>query len=123
PQHGRARSKCNNLQSWTPMICRISKLKYLPLALVAAATLATSLVPTVQAQTYYVVVPAHGKSSPDAAIRLNLGTAALPEGWVGVQYEGFDFNSLLLITGDPTLEPALTQWRLDSGQLPEGLTL
>lgn len=89
---------------------------------VAAGTLA-AFSAQASADTYHVVVPAPGKAAPYAAIQLELSPANLPVGWVGDPFVGFDFNTVLRITGDPALDMSQVVWSAYSGTPPEGLTL
>jgi hypothetical protein len=57
-----------------------------------------------------------------ADITVALKTATLSAGKAGTAYAGFDFNSVLQVTGD-TVVPSAVTWNVSSGTLPAGLTL
>lgn len=75
------------------------------------------------ASDYYIVIPAiKNRAAVDANIHVTLSSFALPGGVTGRAYAGFDFNSVLQVTGDPAFNGSVT-WAVDSGTLPPGLTL
>jgi hypothetical protein len=77
-----------------------------------------------QANSYFVVVPTPGKTSVSApSINVSLAGYTLPGGMSGQPYAGFDFRTLLSVTGDPTFTGIGVRWRVVSGSLPAGLTL
>lgn len=90
---------------------------------IVATLLALSL--PVLASEYYVVVPAPGhvagKPLPDISVALN--PVALPAAFVGEAYAGFDFNTVLQVTGDPNFQGQQVTWSVVSGSLPAGLSL
>ncbi|WP_434716025.1 Ig domain-containing protein [Paraburkholderia sp. A3RO-2L] len=57
-----------------------------------------------------------------ADITVALKTATLSAGKAGTAYSGFDFNSVLQVTGD-TVVPSAVTWSVANGTLPAGLTL
>lgn len=65
-------------------------------------------------QTYQVV---------SLNIVVALAAKTLPFGVTGDSYGGFDFKSLVTVTGDPTFSPGATTWSLAAGSLPPGLTM
>lgn len=76
------------------------------------------------ASNFYVVVPVPGQASAGARdINVSLAPAVLPSGLVGQAYAGFNFNSLLSVTGDPGYTGYGLKWSIVSGSLPAGLTL
>lgn len=89
-------------------------------AILAAVLALTSL--SSAAFDYYLVVPIPGKT-PAADISVSLGAYVLPQAVVGAPYGGFDFKAVLLVTGDPAFNAKTAQWALESGSLPQGLTL
>jgi hypothetical protein len=89
-----------------------------------AALLATSL--PAFAGTYYVVVPVPGKSAtaPVAEpIKVALSSYSLPGAVAGQPYAGFDFRSVLSVSGDSGFNPANVVWTVSEGALPQGLRL
>ncbi|KVP16863.1 putative Ig domain-containing protein [Burkholderia ubonensis] len=56
-------------------------------------------------------------------ITVALNTATLPAGAVGSAYAGYNFNSVLQVTGDPNVSSSDVAWTIASGALPAGLTL
>jgi hypothetical protein len=74
-----------------------------------------------RANNYFVVVPspAHVASSTQVA----LSGYSLPAGLIGHAYSGFDFSSVLQVTGDPNYTPANVRWSVTGGALPAGMTL
>jgi hypothetical protein len=91
--------------------------------IIAAALMAASL--PVFASNYYVVVPMPGHTAsaaqPDISVALN--PVVLPMAFVGEAYAGFDFNTVLQVTGDPNFQGQQVTWAVASGSLPQGLTL
>lgn len=72
---------------------------------------------------YYVVVPVPSRTvSPSVAGTLN-AYAPLPGGYVGAPYAGFDFKSLLQVSGDANFSASYARWAVSAGQLPAGLSL
>ena len=88
---------------------------------VAGALLGASA--AASAANYYVVVPVPNRTASSGNINVSLGSVALPAGVVNRSYAGFDFNSLLSVTGDPSYTGYGVHWRVVSGSLPAGLTL
>ena len=88
---------------------------------VAGATLAASA--AASATNYYVVVPVPNHTVSTGNINVSLSGLTLPAGVVNRAYAGFDFNSLLSVTGDPAYTGYGVHWRVVSGSLPAGLTL
>ncbi len=87
-------------------------------ALLAATSLAAS------AAEFYVVVPVKNKKAPAPTVSVSLATYGLPAGKVGAAYAGFDFNTALSVTGDPSFSSSNVTWSTASGSsLPPGLTL
>lgn len=93
------------------------KKSLLLLPLIAALSIAAA---PASAANYHIVVPAPGKASSYAEIKLALSPATLPSGYVGAPYAGFNFNTALQITGDSSLDMSQVSY---SGALPQGLTL
>jgi len=93
------------------------------LAAAVVALCATSGV--ARANNYYVVVPspAHVASSTQPKIQVALNGYSLPAGLIGHAYSGFDFSSVLQVTGDPNYTPANVRWSVTGGALPAGMTL
>lgn len=75
------------------------------------------------ATDYYVVVPVPNRTIAADKISVAINPIALPAGQVGVAYAGFDFRSVLLVTGDPAFSHGAVTWKVASGTLPAGLTL
>lgn len=75
------------------------------------------------AAQYYVVVPVPNRTILTENISVVLATASLPAGMVGSMYAGFDFNTLLRVTGDPGFTAGGVRWSVVGGALPAGLTL
>jgi uncharacterized lipoprotein NlpE involved in copper resistance len=74
------------------------------------------------AADYYLVVPVpNHKSALDVSV--SLGGYSLPNAVAGQPYAGFDFKSVIQVTGDPNFRPSFAQWALDAGSLPQGMTL
>jgi len=72
---------------------------------------------------YYVVVPVAGKAAQLDGIKVSLNSYALPGAIAGLPYAGFNFNSVLSITGDSQLNASLVSWRVVGGALPAGISL
>jgi hypothetical protein len=90
--------------------------------LILAGLLATSV--HAYASQFFVVIPFPGKTtSVDPDISVALAGYALPDALVGQPYAGFDFKSLLSVTGDARYTGAGVRWRVGSGSLPAGLRL
>jgi hypothetical protein len=98
------------------------KLKPSQIAL-GALLLATSV--SSFASNYYVVVPVPAKTTSDGAknISVSLVSYSLPSGQVGQPYAGFDFKTLLSVTGDASYSGYGVHWSIAAGSLPAGLTL
>lgn len=91
--------------------------------LITAALLAATSF-AAQATDYFVVVPVKGKTVNASAIDVALSAySTLPLAVVGVPYSGFDFKTLLSVTGDPGYTGYGLKWSIASGALPAGLTL
>lgn len=76
------------------------------------------------ASNFYVVVPVPAKTSAGIKnINVALTGYSLPSGLVGQAYAGFDFKSLLAVTGDASYTGYGVRWSVASGSLPAGLTL
>lgn len=86
---------------------------------ILAAMLAAASLSAVAAD-FYVVVPVPNRASP---VTVALNSYSLPDGTVGVAYAGFDFKSLLQISGDPAYAGSGVTWAITGGTLPTGLTL
>ncbi|KVP75464.1 hypothetical protein WJ97_13990 [Burkholderia ubonensis] len=87
------------------------------------ASLLAACLPAFAGQ-FFVVVPIPGKSTTGApAINVSLAGYALPAGLAGQPYAGFDFKSLLSVSGDPSYTGYGVHWSVVSGSLPAGLTL
>ena len=65
-------------------------------------------------QTYQVVA---------LNITVALAAATLPAGVTGNNYPGFDFKSVLTVSGDVAYTPGAATWSLVSGSLPAGMAL
>jgi hypothetical protein len=90
--------------------------------LILAGLMATSL--HAFAGQFFVVIPFPGKTSvADPTINVALTGYALPDALVGQAYAGFDFRSLLSVTGDSSYTSSGVRWRVVSGSLPAGLKL
>lgn len=101
---------------------------------ILVALLALANLPVLAAE-YFVVVPIQGKTapaspstpsgdpapSPQPEIAVGLNAYTLPDGVVGATYAGFDFKSVLQVTGDAAYDPA--QATFTAANLPAGLTL
>lgn len=75
------------------------------------------------ASDYYVVVPVPNRTIAADKISVAINPITLPAGQVGVAYAGFDFRSVLQVTGDPAFSQGAVTWKVASGTLPAGLTL
>jgi hypothetical protein len=90
---------------------------------ILAAILATVAAQSFAAD-YYLVVPVPNRAATAVAkIQVSLNAAALPAGRLDTAYAGFDFNSLLQVTGDSDFTAPGVQWGLAGGALPDGLAL
>ena len=90
------------------------------LALACAALMGSGMA---AASDYYIVTPVRGKTVSASAITVALSAYALPEAVAGVPYAGFDFKSVLQVTGDATYSGTGVSWSVASGALPAGMTL
>ncbi len=77
---------------------------------------------------YYVVVPVPNRTvqeapAPVAPITVSLANYALPGATVGKAYTGFDFRSVLQVTGDAAYNPEGVSFTLSAGGLPQGMVL
>lgn len=80
--------------------------------------------PAFSAKFYLVAPIAPGnRTTPAESISVSLNSYQLPTGVVGHAYAGFDFNSVLQVSGDPDYKPSSVKWTLVGGTLPEGLSL
>ncbi len=86
------------------------------------AVLGTAAAPAM-ASDYFVVVPVKNKVATVANIAVALSGYALPAAALGQAYAGFDFKSVLQVTGDPTYTGSGASFALSGGALPTGLTL
>jgi hypothetical protein len=86
---------------------------------------ALSAVLSANAADYYVVVPLKGKTANEqqSQIKVTLAENQLPAAKVGQVYPGFDFKSLLRVTGDAGFTGTGVSWSVAGGSLPAGLTL
>jgi hypothetical protein len=85
-----------------------------------SAALAASL--PAFASDYYVVVPVPNRTAA-GNVSVSLAGFGLPAAQVGLPYAGFDFRSLLSVTGDASYNGYGVRWSVVSGSLPAGLTL
>jgi hypothetical protein len=70
------------------------------------------------------VVPVPNRTATAAKnITVSLTGLSLPSGLIGTPYAGFDFKSLLNVTGDPAYNGYGVKWTVVAGSLPSGLTL
>jgi hypothetical protein len=101
-------------------LTRNLKLSQIALAALLLASSVSSF-----ASNYYVVVPVPAKTTSDGAknITVALASYSLPSGQVGQPYAGFDFKSLLSVTGDSSYNGYGVHWSIASGSPPAGLTL
>lgn len=90
---------------------------------ILAAALLASL-PAFAAK-FYLVAPLTpiNRTNPAESISVSLNAYALPAGVVGRAYTGFDFNSVLQVSGDPSFDAGSVKWTLAGGALPAGLSL
>lgn len=72
------------------------------------------------ASDYYVVVPVKGR---EASISVALSQYTLSAAQERRAYAGFDFKSLLQVTGDAAYNPSYATWRVAAGSLPAGMAL
>ena len=89
--------------------------------LILTAMLAANLA---HAADYLVVVPVKGRTATapqDISVALN--AYSVPAGQVGAAYPGFDFKTLLQVTGDASFNAAAATWAVTGGALPAGLLL
>lgn len=92
------------------------KLKTLLCAVLTACSSAA------MATNFFVVVPNKAKAAQAAdKTTVSLASVSLPQGRVGQAYPGFDFNTLLTVTGDPAFSGAGVTWSAVS--LPVGFSL
>jgi hypothetical protein len=96
------------------------RLSHLFKASLLSATLAASL--PAFAADYYVVVPVPSHTAV-SNIGVSLASYSLPAAQVGQAYAGFDFKSLLSVTGDTGFTGYGVRWSVAAGILPAGLTL
>lgn len=75
------------------------------------------------AADYYVVTPVKGKTENVSAISVALNSFTLPGAIINNPYSGFDFKSVLQVTGDSNLNLNYASWSLVAGALPTGMTL
>lgn len=75
------------------------------------------------AADYYVIVPVKGKTENVSAIQVGLNSYTLPSGFVNKAYSGFDFKTLVQVTGDSRLNLNYAKFTLAGGSLPAGLSL
>lgn len=75
------------------------------------------------AADYYVVTPFKGKTENVSAIQVSLNGYTLPGAISNSPYAGFDFKSVLQVTGDSNFNPSQAAWTISTGTLPAGLTL
>jgi hypothetical protein len=85
-----------------------------------SAALAASL--PAFASDYYVVVPVPNHTAA-GNVSVSLSGFGLPAAQVGLPYAGFDFKSLLSVTGDASYNGFGVRWSVVAGSLPAGLTL
>lgn len=71
---------------------------------------------------YFIVVPFKEKAAP-IQVSMTLSPALLPGAVQNVPYAGFEFNTALQVSGDPSFSPAGVVWSLASGSLPAGMSL
>ena len=97
------------------------KLRFL-CGLVAAACASTTAA-AAPSNSYYVVVPVKARVAGQDNLRVTLGAATLPSAIMGTPYPGFNFKSLLQVTGDRDYTGFGVKWSVASGQLPAGMVL
>jgi hypothetical protein len=105
-----------NLKKSMYISCKRSALAGMALAL----TLGTG---GVNAADYLLVIPVKGKAIRPSAVRVELRAAVMPGAVVGDSYTGFDFNSVLSVSGDSAYTAQGLTWGLAAGTLPSGLAL
>jgi hypothetical protein len=88
---------------------------------VATALLAASSLSF--ASDYFVVVPVPSKTASAQNISVSLAGYSLPPGLIGQAYAGFDFKSVLSVSGDKAYTGYGVHWSIAEGSLPAGLTL
>lgn len=91
--------------------------------LVLASLMAASV--SAFASQYFVVVPLPGSSAKPSTpnIGVTLASYPLPAGLIGQPYPGFNFKSLLSVTGDPGYTGNGVSWSVVAGSLPAGMVL
>jgi hypothetical protein len=94
--------------------------KTLPTAAIALLLCAGGVA---QANDYYVVVPVPNRTATAGNILVSLSGYSLPSGLIGHAYSGFDFSSVLQVSGDPNYTPSNVRWSVSGGALPAGLSL
>jgi hypothetical protein len=91
------------------------------IALAAAALFATA---SASAASYFVVVPVPNHTAVAGKnVNVALTGYSLPGGLLGQAYAGFDFKTLLAVTGDASYTGYGVHWSVVAGSLPAGLTL
>ena len=86
---------------------------------IAAATLLACLGVNAFAADYFVVVPVKGRTATPVSVVLTLNPTTLPGGTFGSPYTGFDFKTVLQVTGDPAYNGSGVTWAATG--LPSGL--
>lgn len=86
---------------------------------IAAATLLACLGVNAFAADYFVVVPVKGRTATPVAVALTLNPTTLPGGTFGAPYAGFDFKTVLQVTGDQAYNGSGVTWAATG--LPSGL--
>jgi hypothetical protein len=89
----------------------------------AVATMLLAAATSSFAADYFVVVPVPAKTTTGQNINVSLSGYLLPAGLIGQPYAGFDFKSLLAVTGDTQYTGYGVHWSVAQGSLPAGLTL
>lgn len=74
------------------------------------------------ASDYYIVTPVRGKTVSASAVTVSLRAYALPDAVAGMPYAGFDFKTVLQVTGDPSYTGSGVAWSIPSGSLPSGVS-
>lgn len=90
---------------------------------IAIAGMLTCLGASALAANYFFVTPKSMEMSKVAPFSVVLTPYSLPVGVVGNSYNdgfGFDFKTLLTVSGDPAYNPTAVVWSLQSGALPSG---
>jgi hypothetical protein len=90
-------------------------------SIIAAVLAATSL--CALANDYYLVVPVPHRHANATEIQVLLNAYALPPAQAGQAYEGFDFASVLQVSGDPAFDASSVRFAVSSGALPTGMSL